>query len=170
MFDFHNALPQMPDTARIWMFGAHRKMTVQEVQSLSAEMATFVSGWQAHGKDLAADFVILWDAVLVVAVDESKEPPSGCSIDKVFQLLKLQQEKNQLDFFQRTLIWSVIHNDLRIDTPETVALALQSGDVDFNTPVINMLSPHLGDLRSQGLVALSQSWIAKKLQRELNIS
>ena len=93
MEDFQDLLPSMPDASRVWMFGAQRFLTPDEANHLQAEMSHFVSGWQAHGKDLLAGFWLLLNNVLVVAVDESKEPPSGCSIDKVFKLLKSQQEK-----------------------------------------------------------------------------
>jgi hypothetical protein len=109
----------------------------------------------------------LLNNVLVVAVDESKEPPSGCSIDKVFKLLKSQQEKNGLDFFQRTLIWARVESDLCIYNGESLLQAFHQGDVNFDTPVVNMLAPTLGDVRNAGWIALNDSWIAKKIAREI---
>ena len=167
MEDFQDLLPSMPDASRVWMFGAQRFLTPDEANHLQAEMSHFVSGWQAHGKDLLAGFGLLLNNVLVVAVDESKEPPSGCSIDKVFKLLKSQQEKNGLDFFQRTLIWARVESDLCIYNGESLLQAFHQGDVNFDTPVVNMLAPTLGDLRNAGWIALNDSWIAKKIAREI---
>lgn len=99
MQDFQDLLPSMPDASRVWLFGAQRVLTPSEASNLETEMSQFVSGWQAHGKDLLAGFGLLFHSVLVVAVDESKEPPSGCSIDKVFKLLQLQQRKKRFGFF-----------------------------------------------------------------------
>jgi len=164
---FHHVLPHLPDSARIWLFGAHRLMLDREIQSLESDMSQFVAGWQAHGKDLLADFSLLERSILLVAVDETKEPPSGCSIDKVFHLLKTQQEKNELDFFQRTLIWAVVDGDLCIHSQASLLDALRQQTISFETPVVNMLSASLGDFRQGGLLPLSQSWVAKKLQREL---
>jgi len=165
--DFRHVLPQMPDSARIWLFGAQRLMSAQETQFLKEEMSQFVAGWQAHGKDLLANFELLGEAILVVALDESKEPPSGCSIDKVFHLLKTQNEKYQLDFFQRTLIWAWVQHDLRIYTAALLLDALKEQSIDFDTPVVDMLTPTLGDLRAKGLIPLSGSWVSKKLHRDL---
>ena len=166
MQDFQDLLPSMPDASRVWLFGAQRVMTPSEASNLETEMSQFVSGWQAHGKDLLAGFGLLFHSVLVVAVDESKEPPSGCSIDKVFKLLQLQQEKNGLDFFQRTLIWARFENDLRIFNQHSLLAAVQQGEVQLDTPVVNMLAPNLGAVRSAGWIPLNESWIAKKIARE----
>lgn len=160
-------LPSMPDASRVWVFAAQRWLTVEESASLHSELTAFVAGWQAHGKDLLAGFDLLFDCVLVVAVDETKEPPSGCSIDKVFHLLKMQNEKWQLDFFQRTLIWARVESDLCIYNGESLLQAFHQGDVNFDTPVVNMLAPTLGDVRNAGWIALNDSWIAKKIAREI---
>lgn len=160
-------LPSMPDASRVWVFAAQRWLTVEESASLHSEMTAFVSGWQAHGKDLLAGFDLLFDCVLVVAVDETKEPPSGCSIDKVFHLLKMQNEKWQLDFFQRTLIWAWVGKELcRYDYPSLLQ-ALKVGEVVMNTPVINTLPTTLGNFRNKNFISLSDSWVAKKLHRDL---
>lgn len=90
---------KLPDSSRVWLFGAQRILTEIEEISIHRRLLDFIAGWQAHGKDLTADFCIIHRCVLVVVVDESKEAPSGCSIDKVFQLLQSQKEKFDLDFF-----------------------------------------------------------------------
>ena len=160
-------LPSMPDASRVWVFAAQRWLTVEESASLHSEMTAFVSGWQAHGKDLLAGFALLFDCILVVAVDETKEPPSGCSIDKVFHLLKMQNEKWQLDFFQRTLIWAWIGKELcRYDYPSLLQ-ALKEGEVAMNTPVLSTLPASLGNFRNKKFIPLSDSWVAKKLHRDL---
>lgn len=160
-------LPSMPDACRVWVFATQRWLTAEESASLRSEMTAFVSGWQAHGKDLLAGFDLLFDCILVVAVDETKEPPSGCSIDKVFHLLKMQNEKWQLDFFQRTLIWAWVGNELCIYDYPSLLKALKEGEVEMKTPVLNTLPATLGDLRNKQFISLSDSWVAKKLHRDL---
>jgi hypothetical protein len=128
-------------------------------------MVDFVSGWQAHGKGLTADFCLLQRCVLVVAVDESKEAPSGCSIDKVFHLLQSQKEKFDLDFFQRTLLWIFKGDDICILNKSEIQAGLDCGEIDGNTPTINMLASNLGDLKKSGLaLPLASSWVASKLK------
>ena len=133
--------------------------------SIQGQMVDFVSGWQAHGKDLTADFCLLQRSVLVVAVDESKEAPSGCSIDKIFHLLQSQKEKFDLDFFQRTLLWIFKGDDICILNKSEIQAGLDCGEIDGNTSTINMLASNLGDLKKSGLaLPLASSWVAPKLK------
>ena len=128
-------------------------------------MVDFVSGWQAHGKGLTADFCLLHRCILIVAVDESKEAPSGCSIDKVFHLLQSQKEKFDLDFFQRTLVWAMHKGELCIFNKQEIQAGLDSGEMNGEMKVFNMLSDRLGELTSGGMMLpLIESWIAPKLK------
>jgi len=155
----------LPGSSRVWLFGAHRTLTDAEAVAIQGQMVDFVSGWQAHGKDLTADFCLLQRCVLVVAVDESKEAPSGCSIDKVFHLLQSQKEKFDLDFFQRTLLWIFKGDDICILNKSEIQAGLDCGEIDGNTPTINMLASNLGDLKKSGLaLPLASSWVASKLK------
>ena len=155
----------LPDSSRVWMFGAQRLMSEEEIQHLNHSLADFVSSWQAHGNLLTADYCILHRCVIVVAVDELQEAPSGCSIDKVFHLLQSQKEKYDLDFFQRTLVWLIHENDLCILNRQEVQAGIDSGEIHPNSLAIHMLANRLGDLKNGGIaLPLSESWIAPKLK------
>jgi hypothetical protein len=103
---------------------------------------------------------------VVVAVDETKEPPSGCSIDKVFHLLKSQQEICGLDFFQRTLLWVQDGVDLCIYNPGTLKEKYEAGLLTDDSLVVDMLPNNLGVLREGLWQPLSESWIGRRLNRE----
>jgi len=140
-------------------------MSEEEIQHLNHSLADFVSSWQAHGNPLTADFCILHRCVIVVAVDELQEAPSGCSIDKVFHLLQSQKEKYDLDFFQRTLVWLIHENDLCVLSRQEVQAGIDSGEIHPNSLAIHMLANRLGDLKNGGIaLPLSESWIATKLK------
>ena len=156
---------KLPGSSRVWLFGAQRTLTDAEVVSIQGQMVDFVSGWQAHGKGLTADFCLLHRCILIVAVDESKEAPSGCSIDKVFHLLQSQKEKFDLDFFQRTLVWAMHNDEICILNKEEVQAGLDSGEMNGEMKVFNMLSDRLGELTLGGMMLpLKESWIAPKLK------
>lgn len=157
-------LPNLPTHSRIWFFGANRILTEQEIQRLNSAMSSFVASWKAHGAQLSADFSIQHEAILIVGVDESIAPPSGCSIDKVFQLLKDFQLQTGIDFFQRTLIWEAFCNTTEIYTLESAKQALQSSRLKSNTLILNSLINKLDQARESLYVPLNESWAAPKLE------
>ncbi len=156
---------KLHDSSRVWLFGAQRILTEIEEISIHRRLLDFIAGWQAHGKDLTADFCIIHRCVLMVVVDESKEAPSGCSIDKVFQLLQSQKEKFGLDFFHRTLVWIFKGDDICILNKNEIQAGLDCGVITDNTMTVNMLANNLGDVKMNGLrLTLGDSWIAPKLK------
>lgn len=156
-------LANLPAHSRIWFFGAHRILTETEIALLQDAMSSFVASWTAHGAQLSADFSIQHEAILIVGVDESVAPPTGCSIDKVFQVLKDFQSQTGVDFFQRTLIWEAFCNTTEIYSLDSAKQALQEGRLKNNTLILNPLITHLSQARESMYVPLNESWAAPKL-------
>jgi len=98
------SLAHLSPGSRVWFFIADRPLTEAEAAQLKMAMSEFVSGWKSHGSALSAGFELRWNALLAVAVDESVEAPSGCSIDKVFRLLTDFTAATGIDFLNRLLL------------------------------------------------------------------
>jgi hypothetical protein len=92
---------QFPDNARVWVYQADRKFTVDEKAYLNSQLAFFVEDWSAHGAKLLADARLIGDYFLVFAVDESQAKASGCSIDGSVRFIKSIGEQLKVDFFNR---------------------------------------------------------------------
>lgn len=153
------SLERLPDNSRVWFFGSDRLLNDEEKSSLSIELQEFVSSWKAHGAELAASFEILHDCILIVAVDESITPPTGCSIDKVFKLL----EKQASNWFNRLLIWRAFCNTAKIYTVDELQLALSTGELDRGTIIINSTVRSLTEVRKSLYISINDSWVSSKL-------
>jgi hypothetical protein len=99
------SITQLSPGSRVWFFIANRPLNSEEAAQLTGVMSEFVSGWKSHGSALSADFDFRWNALLTVAVDESVEAPSGCSIDKVFRLLNDFMTATGIDFLTDYCYW-----------------------------------------------------------------
>ena len=153
------SLERLPDNSRVWFFGSDRLLNDEEKSSLSIELQEFVSSWKAHGAELAASYEILHDCILIVSVDESVTPPTGCSIDKVFKLL----EKQASNWFNRLLIWRAFCNTAKIYTVDELQLALRTGEVDRDTIIINSTVRSLTEVRKSLYISINDSWVSSKL-------
>lgn len=153
------SLERLPDNSRVWFFGSDRLLNDEEKSSLSIELQEFVSSWKAHGAELVASFEILHDCILIVAVDESVTPPTGCSIDKVFKLL----EKQASNWFNRLLIWRAFCNTAKIYTVDELQLALSTGELDRDTIIINSTVRSLTEVRKSLYISINDSWVYSKL-------
>jgi hypothetical protein len=87
--------------SKVWIFQSNRNFTYQEIDFIQSELTLFLSHWNAHGKDLLADFLIIENNFIVVAVDETKSLVSGCSIDKLVHQIKKIGIDLKINFFNR---------------------------------------------------------------------
>jgi hypothetical protein len=86
-------MSRLPDSARLWVFAAHRALTAHEAATLLQEVDGFLDRWAAHGVPLTNARDWRYDQFLLVAVDEAAAGVSGCSIDALVHSLKALEQR-----------------------------------------------------------------------------
>lgn len=106
--------------ARVWFYVTNRPLTDPERIHMLSALDAFTSQWQAHGTPLNAAATILLHDIVVLAVDESSQQATGCSIDASVSFLRHLPESlpslADLDLLDRS--W-VFHAALPNPNPET---------------------------------------------------
>lgn len=152
----------MNPASRMWFYGLAAPMSYAQVTALLAVMEDFVAQWKAHGAQLAAGYRIIAKQCLIIAVDESQQQATGCSIDKSVHLLQEFGAQYNLDFFNRLLVFTMGSDGLEALTPAQLKERIADGSIDGSTPVINTLAATLGE-SGDGMIPLAESWAAKYL-------
>jgi hypothetical protein len=91
---------------RTWVFIADRKMNEEEAIRINDELQRFVSNWKTHGTPIDASGFCFEHAAIVIAANEAEVKASGCSIDKINQLVHSLGSTLDIDFFNR---FNVLH-------------------------------------------------------------
>ena len=78
----------LPDSARVWVFGAANQVTGAAAESLLATVDAHLTTWRAHGAPLVCARDWKDHRFLVVGVDEAATGATGCSIDGLFHVLR----------------------------------------------------------------------------------
>lgn len=78
----------LDDRARIWIYPASRKFSVEERTQIAEQLDLFLTNWSAHGASLTAAYEMPYDQFIVIGVDERDQPASGCSIDTSVRLIQ----------------------------------------------------------------------------------
>ena len=149
----------LDDDARIWVFGISPSISEEQTSQLLADVDGFADGWSAHGTAVTSGRELRDRSFLVVAVDRRSET-SGCSIDRMFGMLRK---------FERDLNVSVLDPDrIFYRGRDGLVHAIsrqqfrQSGDP--HTIVFDLLAERLGDVRSgRWERAAKDSWHAQLL-------
>jgi len=156
----------LPDHSRIWVFGAAAPLTAAQRETLDADLAGFVRGWAAHGSALVAGHEIVEDAFVIVAVDETAQGASGCSIDAMVRHLGELEGRLGIELLDGSRIWYRTGGGgiVSCDRAEFGSLSEQ-GDIDAATPVFDPTIETLGELRAGRLErSAGRSWHARLLR------
>jgi hypothetical protein len=111
---FKSLFPELPDSSRIWLHLANRKLVASEEQFLKEELTVFLDSWSAHGKRLQCNATLLFSQYLIFSVDENIESASGCSIDSSVHFAKRMGSELGIDFFTRLEVLVVEGNKTRL--------------------------------------------------------
>jgi hypothetical protein len=163
------SLMDLSPDSRLWIYTADRILSITEEAELTSELILFVNDWKAHGTALSAGYSIVDYAIVLIAIDDTVAMPSGCSIDKAFQLLQKFGIQHQIDFFQRTLTAKKTDNGVEILNMIAAKEAFLKGTLKESDWVYNTLITHLNRLDTQFLISFSDHWLGQKLLQKQNI-
>lgn len=91
----------LPDNARVWIYQSNREFTDKEIEFISSKTKEFINSWTRHGDDLKGSFTIKYNQFLILAVDESFNSISGCSIDASVHFVQQLEKELQLDLMDK---------------------------------------------------------------------
>jgi hypothetical protein len=150
-------IEQMPDHSRVWVYQANRSFTASEIQAIENYLAPALTQWAAHGAGLNASFEIRFQQVIVIAVDETVNAASGCSIDASTRWFKEMGAELGIDFFDRST--AVVDGDEVTLLP---LAALKNNSLLTPTKqVIPLQTESLGAYRSGWLQRADTTWLKR---------
>lgn len=146
-------LDELPDTTRLWVFGADRRPDPEDVDRILERTRRFLEEWTAHRRELTAGRDWRRTRFLLVAVDESRVRASGCSIDDLMRFLQELERETGVGLTDDAPVW---FRDPReegairsVPRSEFGDLA-REGTVGPDTTVYDLTVDRLGELREGG--------------------
>lgn len=152
----------MNPESRMWFYGLKTPMNAAQSAELKGIMDDFVGGWKAHGAQLAAAYRLIANQFLIIAVDETQQQATGCSIDKSVHLLQEFGENHDLDFFNRMLVHVLENGTFTSYSTAELKAAIAEGKIGPNTQIMNTTAATLKE-SGMGTLDLADSWAAKYL-------
>lgn len=159
-------LKSLPESARVWIYQAPRSLTVAEREYVTASLENFTEDWHAHGKSLRTGYALMHRRFIVLAVDESQQPASGCSIDDSLALIRKLSEELNIDFLDRMQVAFRSENNMVVSVPLNEFKGLiESGDITAETIVFNNLITDLHSFYNRWEVPARESWHARYFKK-----
>lgn len=151
----------LPDSARIWVYGADRDLSPEAGQKLLESVDDFLSRWAAHGVPLHN--ARRWDEnrFLTIGVDSTKEGASGCSIDVLYRALKALQPELGANVVTSGLVYYRDRDGhLQSVTRDEFGDLAAKGVITGDTEVYDLSVTSLNEWRSRFRSRAADSWHA----------
>jgi hypothetical protein len=165
------SFPDLPDSARLWIFNAERPLNREENDRLRAALESFLGQWAAHGSELTVGYQILHDRFLMVGVDDRMVGPSGCSIDAMTRFLVQAGSQLGVDFLDAPEVCYRDGDTINCVPRAEFARLAESGAVDSMTPVFDLTVSTVSGYRNGAWEKpAGESWHARAFDlRELRM-
>ncbi len=155
---------QLPDDSRIWIFQSDKELTEKNIESITPLLMYFINDWTAHQQTLKASFTFLHNYFIVIAVDENMTAASGCSIDKVYHVIRACGQLTGCDFFNRLRIAAMENNSITTYSVNQILEKEESNPNNMTTLVFNNIIETKAAMEKDWLVPIKKSWLASKLK------
>jgi len=160
---------ELPPSARIWVYQANRAFSDIEKTSIESYLPKAIQEWNAHGAGLKGSFEIRYNQVVIIALDESANAASGCSIDASTKWFKELGIEMGIDFFDRTL--AIVNGEV-LDMYALTAIkqAVKDGLITPESKVVSPLIPNLAYYQTNWPETAAESWVKRYFVSQTSIS
>ena len=101
------------DNARIWIYAAENKFKKEQETYILKSISDHLKFWHSHGNNLKAAVTILKNHFVVVALDESENVASGCSIDTLQNKIQEIEKVLSISLLNRLNIFCSINDEIK---------------------------------------------------------
>lgn len=155
---------ELPDDARVWVFGSDRPLNDVQRARLLAVVDDHLARWTAHGAPLTCAREWTENRFLTIGVDQRNEGASGCSIDALYRTLQqLERELGAALVGGGRIFYRTRNGDVNaVDREEFFGLA-ERGAITGRTRVFDTTVTTLGEWRARFEGPASGSWHSELL-------
>lgn len=148
----------LPEHSRVWIYQANRSFSDEELTEIKQKLDTFITNWTAHGADLNAGYDIRYKRFIILAVDQTSQSATGCSIDASVRFIQQLEQDYNVDLMDKMNVSYkqgefVAHKTL-LDFKKMV----KDKAVSKNTIVFNNLVTNIEELNENWEVPAEDSW------------
>jgi len=101
------------DQSRIWIYAAEYKLTNDQENYILDHISIHLQNWEAHKVPLTAGVTILESHFIIIALDESKNGASGCSIDTLQNKIQEIEKELSVSLLNRLNIFCKIDDTIK---------------------------------------------------------
>ena len=152
---------EIPDTARLWIFGSAKPLNDHQVQMLHENMDRFLDQWASHKREVTAGWDLYYSQFILIGVDEKMTSVSGCSIDSMVHNLRTFEQLSGSDIINSSskVFYRHANKAIQCVTREEFKQLVENRIVNEGTIVFNNTIQSLSEIRQDKWeVPMKDSW------------
>ncbi|MBX2899417.1 MAG: hypothetical protein KF775_07190 [Cyclobacteriaceae bacterium] len=153
---------ELPPDSRVWIYTGSRAFTDTETQTIHSMLQAFCEQWTTHGQPLKSSFALFDNQFVVIAVNESYQNPSGCSIDSSVGVVRHIQDATGINLLDRGRVPFYINTRIELIPLAHLKIQFQQGILHPDTLTFNTLAVSKSQLEPWKIPA-KNTWLAKYL-------
>lgn len=148
----------LPNNSRVWIYQSNREFTEKELEFISTKAEEFINSWTRHGDDLKGSYTIKYNQFLVLAVDESFNNVSGCSIDASIHFIQALERELQLNLMDKMNVTFKNGNHINLVRLSDFQKFAKEHKITQETIVFNNMVATKEDFENSWEVPAKESW------------
>ena len=148
----------LPNNARVWIYQSDREFTSEEIEIVSVKAVDFINQWTRHGDDLKGSFTFKYNQFLLLAVDESFNTVSGCSIDSSVRFIQALEKELQLELMNKMNVTFKDNEHINLVKLADFQRYAKEQKVTLETIVFNNMVATKQDFENNWEVPARESW------------
>ncbi|MBN4048434.1 ABC transporter ATPase [Flavobacteriaceae bacterium AH-315-O20] len=154
LYDFED----LADDSKIWVYQSNREFKAQEVEEIKLILERFIATWKRHGDDLKASYEIRYNQFIIIAVDETYNGVSGCSIDASTHIFKQIENTYKVELFNKLQTAFKYGENINIVSLAEFQKYAKEQKIDRHTIVFNNMIQTKKELETNWEVIANKSW------------
>ncbi|MCO6149116.1 ABC transporter ATPase [Flavobacterium sp. NRK1] len=148
----------LPEESRIWIYQSNRKFSDEEVAEIEGSLKNFLENWAAHGAGLEASYQIKYNRFIILAINQSIQAATGCSIDASVQFIQALEQKYNVDLLDKMNVTFKLGEHIAYKPLIYFKKMAKEKAVSANTIVFNNLVNTVGEWQDYWEVPAGESW------------
>jgi hypothetical protein len=148
----------LPNNSRVWIYQSEREFNQKEIEIISEKAEEFINSWTRHGDNLKGSFTIKYNQFLVLAVDESFNNVSGCSIDSSVRFVQQLEKELQLDLMNKMNVSFKDNETINLVKLADFQKFVKEQKITSETIVFNNMVNTKEDFENNWEIPAKQSW------------
>lgn len=156
--------------SKVWIYQANRLFSLSEALNIELMLKDFTARWQSHGVPVKGAAYLFFGQFIVLMADERATGVSGCSTDSSVRLIKAIEKDFAVNMFDRTTLAFVIKDKVQLLPMSQLQYAIDNSFISGDTLYFNNLVQTKEELKENWIIAMKDSWLAKRFSIANSVS